>query len=56
MIALPSRPQRRAIVLLFALSVVMLGFSGCGSLHANAQGGSGMKPRFGTSVSVPLGK
>ena len=30
--------------------------AGCGTLHGSAQVGPDLKPRLGTSISVPLGK
>ncbi len=39
-----------------SLAFALLALTGCGTLHGSAQAGSGMKPRFGTSISLPLGK
>jgi hypothetical protein len=45
---------RRSICLIGILLAGLLG--GCGILHGSAQIGSNLKPRLGTSISVPLGK
>jgi hypothetical protein len=41
---------------LLLLTALMLTFTGCGTLHGSAQIGTDLKPRSGTSISVPLGK
>ncbi len=37
-------------------TVLLLTLTGCGMFNASGQIGPDLKPRFGTSVSVPLGK
>jgi hypothetical protein len=52
---MPNRRRLRYPSLLL-LTALMLTFTGCGTLHGSAQIGTDLKPRIGTSISVPLGK
>jgi hypothetical protein len=48
----------RISILLTALGLTMTGLllAGCGVFRASGQLGPDLKPRFGTSVSVPFGQ
>ncbi len=47
-------PRRSLPLLILAATTSLL--AGCGTLHGSAQVGPDLKPRLGTSISVPLGK
>jgi hypothetical protein len=49
-----SRP--RPFVATGAALVLLAILSGCGTVNSSAQVGPDLKPRFGTSISLPLGK
>jgi hypothetical protein len=50
------KPVNRFLLLLLTLATVQLLLAGCGMFNASGQVGPDLKPHFGTSVSVPLGK
>ncbi|MEJ1972114.1 MAG: hypothetical protein WDM96_06480 [Lacunisphaera sp.] len=51
-------PPRRFVRLLLLAGLLLagLGLSGCGLFRADAVVGPDLKPRVGTSVSLPIGK
>ena len=54
--AIPSGRASTQWWMILLGTAFLLTLTGCGMFNASGQIGPDLKPRFGTSVSVPLGK